>query len=71
MLAIGNDELESAPKLDNKLIKCHMCGRNHKVTYADKIMPDGTKIPSQLLAFFRCRGKSYLAGINGKDIRRI
>ncbi len=70
MFAIGNDELENAPEL-GKSITCHICGKKHKTMYADEVMKNGTKNASRLLAFFKCRGKSYLAGINGKDVRRI
>jgi hypothetical protein len=66
MIAIGNDELEAAPQL-GKTIKCPICGNRHKVEYAEEILADGTKRPSKLLAFYRCGGNSYLAGIDGKE----
>lgn len=68
MLAIGNDELYKSQRLQ-KIIVCGMCGKRHKIIYGDQILHDGTKIPSKLLAFYKCNGKTYLAGINGKDIR--
>ena len=70
MLAIGNDEIEKAPKLGN-FILCSICGKRHKVEYGEEVLPDGTKKPSKLLAFYKCGEKNYLAGINGKDIRKI
>lgn len=68
--AVGNDELEQAKPLC-KSIKCSMCGKRHKVEYAEEVLADGTKVPSKLLSFYQCKGESYLAGINGKDIRKL
>ena len=70
MFAIGNDEIEAAPKLGD-FILCSMCGERHKIKYGKTILPDGTKKPSKLLAFYKCGKNNYLAGINGKDIRKI
>jgi len=69
MLALGNEEIEAAPDLGD-FILCTMCGKKHKIRYGDKKLPDGSKKPSKLLAFYCCGDKTYLAGINGKDIRR-
>lgn len=69
MLAIGNDEIAEAPPLGG-FILCRMCGKRHRIKYGDEVLRDGTKIPSKLLAFYRCNGKDYLAGIKGKDVRR-
>ena len=68
-VAFGNDELDAAPTLGDTII-CDMCGKEHKIEYGKKVNEDGTKSPSKLLAYFKCGDKSYLAGINGKDIRR-
>ena len=70
MFAIGNDELEKAPRLGD-FILCKQCGERHKVEYGDKVLEDGTKEPSKSLAFYECGKKLYLAGINGKDIRKV
>ena len=67
MIAIGNEELAAAPAL-GKTIKCRICGKRHKVEYGNEILPDGTKKPSKALAFYRCGGSCYLAGISGKEI---
>ena len=64
-LAIGNNELG---EVIGKTITCPICGKLHPVEYGDEIRPDGTKVPSKLLAFFRCGGKVYLAGVNGRSI---
>jgi hypothetical protein len=56
-VAFGNDEIEQAPTL-GKSITCDRCGKRHKIEQL------GT------LAFYNCKGKSYLAGIGGKDIRK-
>ena len=70
MFAIGNDEIESAPLLGD-FILCAQCGNRHKIEYGEEVKKDGTKVPSKLLAYYKCNGKSYLVGINGKDIRRV
>ena len=69
MLTIGHDEIESASKL-GKTIVCEMCGKRHKILYADKVLSDGSSVPSMLLAFYKCGKEEYFAGINGKDLRR-
>jgi hypothetical protein len=69
MFAVGNEELNAAPEL-GETIKCLICGEVHEVEYGDLVKPDGTKAPTKMLAFFSCGDKSYLCGIDGKDIRR-
>lgn len=66
MLAVGNDELVNDL---GPTVKCWICGKMHRVRYGDLILPDGTKKPSTLFAYFNCRGKSYMCGINGKEVR--
>lgn len=72
---MGNDELAKMPALKDEVLctmcgKMHkVCGKMHKVKYGSKgITKSGREIPSKTLAFVRCRGKLFLAGINGKDI---
>ena len=65
MFAIGNDELKRKPLLTD-IIKCKICGKAHKIEYGK----DENGKESKLLAFFKCGDKTYLAGIDGKDIRR-
>uniref|UniRef100_A0A6M3LKK7 Uncharacterized protein n=1 Tax=viral metagenome TaxID=1070528 RepID=A0A6M3LKK7_9ZZZZ len=67
MFAIGNDELEKCGKL-GKSIQCKMCGKKHHVRYGEEVLRDGTRKPSKMLAFYKCKGITYLAGINGKAI---
>jgi len=69
MFTIGYDEIKRAPKLGD-FILCHLCGERHKIEYGKRLLDDGTEIESKELAFYGCRNKLYLAGINGKDIRR-
>ena len=69
MLVIGNDELDRSTPLGNT-IQCWICGKRHRVKYGQKKNPDtGELEDSKLLAFFNCGGKSYLCGINGREIR--
>ena len=67
-VAFGNDEIAAAPAL-GKTVRCWMCGKAHRVEYADKVLPDGSKVPSTLMAFFKCGKQSYLCGIDGKEMR--
>ena len=68
MFAISGEELEAAPKLGD-FILCRNCGKRHIIKHGEEILKDGTRVQSSL-AFFECEGKQYLAGFNGKDIRR-
>ena len=67
MFTVSNDELEKAPNIDETII-CPKCNKEHKIEYEEKILPDGSKIASKLLAFYRCGDTIYLAGVNGKSI---
>ena len=67
MIAIGHDELSKKDAVGNS-INCPNCGDAHEIEYGDEVMPDGTKKPSKLLAFYKCGNKTYLAGIAGKVI---
>jgi len=69
MLAIGAEELKEAPNLGETII-CHMCGEEHLIEYGQRVFKDGSKVEDKTLAFFKCGEKTYLAGINGKDIRK-
>ncbi len=65
-IAIGNDELTES--LGSHII-CERCGKRHKVKYGMRVLEDGTKVPSKTIAFVRCGGSTYLAGVNGKRWR--
>lgn len=62
-LAVGNDELGGPV---GESVKCPHCGRKHPVVYGERILPDGTREPSRTLAFYECKGKTYLHGIDGR-----
>ena len=66
-IAIGNGELKEAL---TETITCERCGEKHTIEYGSTINEDGTHTPSKLLAFVECQGKLYLAGIEGKRVRR-
>lgn len=68
-VAFGNDEIDNSPIL-GETITCRICGKEHSVEYGDRINDDGSTTPTKSLAFFKCGDKSYLCGVNGKDIRR-
>lgn len=63
MFTIGNKELEEAQVVGD-FILCNNCGKRHKVktTFSD----NGT----MSLQSYKCGDKSYLVGINKKDIRK-
>ena len=65
-VAIGNDEIGEKV---GKTLKCKRCGKRHKVEYGEEILKGGTRIPSKLLGFIKCRGKAYLVAIDGKLIK--
>jgi len=65
-VAFGNKELAKQPVLKDEIL-CPRCGEKHKIFYGKKILEDGTQVESKLLAGYHCGGKSYLAGVNGKD----
>ena len=62
MFCIGNDELKRMPKLKS-YVKCPRCGMKHKVEHSTA--EDGSP---GTLAFFKCDGRAYLAGLQGKDV---
>ena len=63
MLAFGNEELDGLAPI-GKTIVCPMCGRNHRIRYG--VDTQGNIVKT--LAFYKCRGKTYLGGLSGKDI---
>ena len=67
MYAIGNEELAELPEIGETIL-CPTCGQLHPVEYGEKVLPDGSKEPSLILAFYRCGKKSYLAAVNGKSV---
>lgn len=67
MYTIGTKELNDKPLL-KKTVICGRCGYYHAVEYATEILKDGTEKPYTALAFYKCEGKTYLAGVGGKEI---
>lgn len=65
MIAIGENELKGYLR---DAIKCPHCGGIHPIQFGEEILKDGTRKPSELLAFYKCGDKAYLAGINGRAI---
>jgi hypothetical protein len=66
-IAIGNGELANNEDVGDTIL-CPRCKKHHDIEYGDEVLKDGTRKPSKILAFYRCKGKSYLAGIGGKLI---
>jgi len=62
MFTIGNEELTKCPPLKDYII-CPQCGQKHEIEFAKDDEGNITH-----LAFYKCGGKAYLAGIDGKDI---
>lgn len=68
-IAIGNEELDNAPLLGDTIV-CPQCGKTHNIQYGKKVLKDGTRVESNMLAFYKCGDKSFLAGIEGKVLCR-
>lgn len=64
-IAVGNDELS---EMIGSHIKCYRCHKEHPVKYGEKVLPDGSRKPSQDLGFVRCDldNNLYLVSIMGK-----
>ncbi len=69
-ISFSNDELKNNEEVGNEAI-CPNCEGNHTVEYGDRVLEDGTKIPSKSLAFVKCdKNKAlYLVGLNGKLLK--
>jgi len=64
-VAFSNEELESAPPVQ-ETSPCPECGKPVKVEMSVPVPPsEGTE---GMLQFIKCCGKSFLVGIDGKDI---
>lgn len=67
VLAISNDELASAPEL-GETVACHICGGEHPVEHAYGTKSDGSR-SDLCLSVFKCGNKSYMCGLNNKELR--
>jgi hypothetical protein len=67
VLVIGENEL-GAPV--GEQTNCPNCGEHHAVMYGERVLADGTHVPSKMLAFCKCpaNGISYLVGLNGREV---
>lgn len=69
MYTLGNNEKDNLPDLPDEIF-CDYCLKLHRIRYGKKILEDGSEIEDKLLAFVTCDdSKSYLVGVDGKDIR--
>ena len=68
MLPVGPEDL--GEELGDTLL-CPQCHHVHQIEYGDRILEDGTKIPTKILAFYKCpeTKKTYLAGIDGRRLK--
>lgn len=68
-VAFSNNELDKFNVLGDEAI-CPNCNENHQVRYGERVLDDGTKVPSKQLAFITCEKNdtTYLVGVNGKQI---
>lgn len=65
-VAFGNDELEKKPELTKyDSIKCAECGQTHRMECG---IDQKTGKESDLILFYTCGPKSYLAGVAGKSV---
>jgi hypothetical protein len=66
-VAFGNEELAKLPTLGKKVL-CPRCGKMHKVIFGKRKLDNGIEIESKAIAFVKCRGRLFLAGVDGKDV---
>lgn len=72
-VAIGPDELGAPIRKGDIIEHRHPNGEWEaaEIQYGKKVLPDGTREDSGLLAFYKLKdGISYLAGVDGQLIRR-
>jgi len=60
-VVISNDKL--GDKVGEYAI-CPHCYKKHIVKYADKVLSDGSRMPSKILGFVQCGKSSYVVAIN-------
>ena len=70
MFAIGNNELEQSNNIKVS-IKCSRCNKKHKVTYGERIMPDGSREISKILGFVKCGKATYIVSVDGKAFVKL
>ena len=68
-LAVGNGELDGLPPIE-EVITCPHCGAEHEIKYGNRILDDGSRVPSDL-AYYNCGEKTFLAGMGGKNITSL
>jgi hypothetical protein len=67
-IAFGNDELDASPPLHSgEAILCPHCGRDHIVVGG---IDTKTERETETLLFYQCGDKTYLAGIDSKNVMR-
>lgn len=69
-VAFSNEELSDCELVEEEAI-CNNCGEKHKVVYGERVLEDGSRVPSKLLSFVKCdkNGATYLVGIEGKLLK--
>ncbi len=50
---------------------CKSCGKGHKVQYGERLLEDGSIIPSKRLGYIKCEehDKSYLVSVDGRLVK--
>jgi hypothetical protein len=66
-IAVGGDDLGEEV---GKYAKCPHCSKQHLVLYGEKVLDDGSKVPSNMLGYVQCRKASYVVAINGQIWRK-
>jgi len=67
MLTLGNEELEEAPSVGD-FILCTSCGERHRVNCSSSVK--GNENCKTTLQTYKCGGKTYLVGVDRKDVRK-
>jgi len=71
MFTIGNEDLKKAPVIGD-FILCDTCGERHEIKTLTGEPGDRLPAPKNLctLQIYRCGKRTYLVGLNKKDIRK-
>lgn len=72
MLSIGNNELKNAEKVykGDKVI-CLNCKKPHTLKTGTLVNNDGTKTETDMMLFYKCNDKLYLAAIENKLLPKV
>ena len=72
MLAIGNNEIKNAEKVyKGDTVICLNCKKPHTLETGTLVNNDGTKTETDMMLFYKCKDKVYLAAIENKLLPKV